>query len=76
MPAYYVELLRCCDWQGCLKPGTCEVRNTRNAEMGRFCRKHAEAKVAELNASEAEPQGQPVTADPIIGTTPANLGRP
>lgn len=49
MAAYAKRILDECQTFGCHRDGEFEVRNGRNAPMGRHCERHAMDRVKEIN---------------------------
>jgi hypothetical protein len=50
--AYSVSINNKCHQSGCTKQAVEEVFGYRNDRYGKFCSKHAKARVASLNAAE------------------------
>lgn len=54
MPYYMTQLVvHVCAWQDCASKATHEVHLPNNDLMGRFCKTHAEQRVATMNAALA-----------------------
>ena len=45
---------KCMFWPGCVSLATHELLNRYNATVGYYCKKHAEKRLKELKADEAE----------------------
>jgi hypothetical protein len=50
--AYIVAIKTTCDHDGCRKPATHAVFNRINDRMGKFCKRHGEARLADLQLTE------------------------
>lgn len=50
--AYLYEITTRCQQEGCTKPRSHRVCNARNDTMGEFCKRHAEARLRSLQATE------------------------
>jgi hypothetical protein len=52
--AYKTKLITTCYWGACQRPAKWAVFNRFHSEMGRFCTRHANEHVAELDTVERE----------------------
>jgi hypothetical protein len=50
--AWLRNLVHICDEHGCFNTAVGEVMNSRNEAMGRYCRRHAEKRLREIEKAE------------------------